>query len=115
MFDGERRRASEVLAELRLEPFLLEAKEGLALTNGTSFMSAFACLAIGAARELADLADLMTAMAAEALSATAATSTRSCSTRPSPTPGWSRAPGISASCSPIRAWRRIPTSSSRGT
>ncbi|MBV9684958.1 MAG: aromatic amino acid lyase [Solirubrobacterales bacterium] len=67
LFDGERRRASEVLAELRLEPFLLEAKEGLALTNGTSFMSAFACLAIGAARELADLADLMTAMAAEAL------------------------------------------------
>ena len=50
-----------------LEPILLEAKEGLALTNGTSFMSAFACLAVGAARELADLADLMTAMASEAL------------------------------------------------
>jgi phenylalanine ammonia-lyase len=64
---GETRDASEALAELGLEPFLLESKEGLALTNGTSFMSAFACLAIGAARELADLADLMTAMAAEAL------------------------------------------------
>ena len=59
--------AAEVLAELGLEPFLLEAKEGLALTNGTSFMSAFACLAVGAARDLADLADLMTAMASEAL------------------------------------------------
>ncbi len=56
-----------MLAELGLEPFLLEAKEGLALTNGTSFMSAFACLAVGAARELADLADLMTAMASEAM------------------------------------------------
>ena len=47
-----RRRAKprDVLAELGLEPFLLEAKEGLALTNGTSFMSAFACLAVGAAQ-----------------------------------------------------------------
>ncbi|MGZ4174052.1 MAG: aromatic amino acid lyase, partial [Solirubrobacteraceae bacterium] len=67
LFGGVRRPAADVLAELGLEPFLLEAKEGLALTNGTSFMSAFACVAIGAARELADLADLMTAMAAEAL------------------------------------------------
>ena len=56
-----------MLAELGLEPLVLEAKEGLALTNGTSFMSAFACLAVGAARELADLADLLTAMASEAL------------------------------------------------
>ena len=67
LFDGTDREAAGVLSELGLEPFLLEAKEGLALTNGTSFMSAFACLAVGAARELADLCDLMTAMASEAL------------------------------------------------
>jgi phenylalanine ammonia-lyase len=67
LHDGVPRRASEVLAELGIEPLQLEAKEGLALTNGTSFMSAFACLAVGAASELADLADLMTAMASEAL------------------------------------------------
>src|SRR5436190_9092015 len=67
LFAGVPRRAGDVLAELELEPFLLEAKEGLALTNGTSFMSAFACLAVAAARELADLADLMTALASEAL------------------------------------------------
>src|SRR6201996_1040529 len=67
LHEGVPRRAAEVLAELGLEPFLLEAKEGLALTNGTSFMSAFACLTVGGARELADLADLMTAMASEAL------------------------------------------------
>ncbi len=60
-------RPTEVFAELGLEPLVLEAKEGLALTNGTSFMSAFACLAVGAASELADLADLMTAMASQAL------------------------------------------------
>jgi len=67
LYGGVPRAAGDVLAELGLEPLLLEAKEGLALTNGTSFMSAFACLTVGAARELADLADLMTAMASEAL------------------------------------------------
>ena len=66
-FAGEPRAAGEVLAALGIEPVLLEAKEGLALTNGTSFMSAFACLAVGAAAGLADLADLLTAMASEAL------------------------------------------------
>jgi phenylalanine ammonia-lyase len=67
LHDGVPRAASDVMAELGIEPFVLESKEGLALTNGTSFMSAFACLAVGAASELADLADLMTAMASEAL------------------------------------------------
>jgi histidine ammonia-lyase/phenylalanine ammonia-lyase len=66
-YGGIERDAAGVLAELGLDPFLLESKEGLALTNGTSFMSAFACLAVGAAKELADLADLTTAMASEAL------------------------------------------------
>jgi histidine ammonia-lyase/phenylalanine ammonia-lyase len=66
-FEGETMAASAALAQLGLEPFELEAKEGLALTNGTSFMSAFACLAVGASRELADLADLLTAMASEAI------------------------------------------------
>src|SRR6185437_14470009 len=66
-FNGETRRAGDVLTEVGLEPLVLEAKEGLALLNGTSFMSAFACVAVGAAQELADLADLLTAMASEAL------------------------------------------------
>ncbi len=66
-FKGHEQQAADVLAELEIEPLELEAKEGLALTNGTSFMSAFACLAVGAARELADLADLLTAMASQAL------------------------------------------------
>jgi histidine ammonia-lyase/phenylalanine ammonia-lyase len=66
-FEGRTREAAEVLGKLGVEPLVLEAKEGLALTNGTSFMTAFACLAVGAARELADLIDLMTAMTSEAL------------------------------------------------
>lgn len=67
LYRGEVHEAGEVLAELGLEPLELEAKEGLAMTNGTSFTSAFACLAVAAATELADLADLLTAMASEAL------------------------------------------------
>ncbi len=39
-FEGSSKRPPGVLAELGFEPFMLEAKEGLALTNGTSFMSA---------------------------------------------------------------------------
>lgn len=66
-YAGQTREAAGVLSELRLEPLELEAKEGLALTNGTSFMTAFACLAAGAASQLADVADLLTAMASEAL------------------------------------------------
>jgi histidine ammonia-lyase/phenylalanine ammonia-lyase len=66
-FDGQTRIAADVLSQLGCDPLVLEAKEGLALTNGTSYMTAFACLATGAARDLAELVDLMTAMASEAL------------------------------------------------
>jgi histidine ammonia-lyase/phenylalanine ammonia-lyase len=67
LYDGELREAADVLHELGLEPLELEAKEGLALTNGTSFMSAFAVLAVHDARELAFVADLCTALASQAL------------------------------------------------
>src|SRR6476659_4115478 len=46
LYDGEIREAADVLAELGLEPLEFEAKEGLAMTNGTSFMSGFATLAV---------------------------------------------------------------------
>src|SRR5919197_4381346 len=45
LFQGDLRPAAEVLDTLGVEPVALEAKEGLALTNGTSFMTAFAVLA----------------------------------------------------------------------
>src|SRR5919197_6362295 len=67
LFEGEVREASEVLASLDLDPLELESKEGLALTNGTSFMSAFAVLAVADARELAFVSDLCTALASQAL------------------------------------------------
>jgi histidine ammonia-lyase/phenylalanine ammonia-lyase len=67
MHDGQVKDSKELLGELGLEPLELEAKEGLALTNGTSFMSAFAALAVWDAEELALVSDLCTAMASEAL------------------------------------------------
>lgn len=59
--------AEAALRHCRLEPIVLEAKEALALVNGTTFMSAFAVLALQDAAELARIADLCTAMCAEAL------------------------------------------------
>src|SRR3954464_13166766 len=67
LYQGEIREAADVLAELGLEPLELEAKEGLAMTNGTSFMSGFASLAVHDARELAFVADLCTSLASQAL------------------------------------------------
>jgi histidine ammonia-lyase/phenylalanine ammonia-lyase len=64
---GERREAADVLAEVGLEPVTLEAKEGLALINGTSFSSAFAALATEGAARLARVAELCTAMASESV------------------------------------------------
>lgn len=66
-YDGRVAEASEVLAELNLPPLALESKEGLALTNGTSFMSAFATLAVADAGELAFVAEVCTALAAQAM------------------------------------------------
>src|SRR5215218_8302115 len=67
LHNGEIKDSKELLRVLGLEPIELEAKEGLALTNGTSFMSAFAALAVWDAEELAFISDLCTAMASEGL------------------------------------------------
>ncbi len=67
LVDGRPVPAVEVLAGLGRDPLRLEAKEGLALTNGTSFTTAFGVLAVGGATELATVCDLLTGMASEAL------------------------------------------------
>jgi histidine ammonia-lyase len=66
---GRRTDALTALRACGLSPVALEPKEGLALINGTSFMSGFAVLAAHDARELTAAADLCTALAAEALHA----------------------------------------------
>lgn len=64
-YRGERMPAAEALRAAGLQPVELQAKEGLALVNGTSFMSAYLTLAFAEARELAWCAELCTALAAE--------------------------------------------------
>lgn len=66
-YRGERTDVSKVLEERGLDALVLEAKESLALLNGTSYMSAFAALAVAGAEEIAFVADVATAMASEAL------------------------------------------------
>ncbi|MDE6332038.1 MAG: aromatic amino acid ammonia-lyase, partial [Muribaculaceae bacterium] len=52
IYNGQRRPAAEVLAECGLKPLELTSKEGLALLNGTQFMSSHAVFAILKARRL---------------------------------------------------------------
>src|SRR5918992_3307638 len=65
--EGERMPGAEALAQLGLEPIVLEAKEGLSLVNGTQFMTAFCALGLMRARRLAKVADLACALSLEAL------------------------------------------------
>ncbi len=64
--DGKVRPAAEVLAEHRWEPMTLQSKEGLALLNGTQFMSAHAVWALIQARHLSAAADCVAAMSLDA-------------------------------------------------
>lgn len=70
IYRGERMPGGEALQRAGLQPMTLEAKEGLALTNGTAFMSAIGALVTARAERVAQLADLAGAMSCEALHAT---------------------------------------------
>ena len=63
----EVRPASEALAAAGLEPLVLEPKESLALMNGTSAMTALACLAFERAARMAKLACGVSALASHAV------------------------------------------------
>lgn len=60
----------ELLQMLQLEPLILEAKEGLALINGTQMMSAVGCLNLFDSIKLSQLADICSASSIEALRGT---------------------------------------------
>lgn len=57
--------ALDALRAEGIEPLALEAKEGLALMNGTSVMTAVAALAVEDALRLSNISDFLTAAAAE--------------------------------------------------
>jgi histidine ammonia-lyase len=58
---------ADALSALGLEPLTLEAKEGLALINGTHFMAGIGALVAVRVRSLLDTADLVAAITIEAL------------------------------------------------
>jgi histidine ammonia-lyase len=69
-FNGEILAGGEALARAGLSPIKLAAKEGLALTNGTTVMTAVGLLETAKARRLADLADICGCLSLEALNGT---------------------------------------------
>jgi len=71
-FQGERMESGEALRRAGLEPQHLEAKEGLALLNGTQAMHAVGGLAVLRAKRLSRVADVSGAMSLEALKGTPA-------------------------------------------
>lgn len=66
-FDSQRMPASEALNRAGIEPVRLKAKEGLALTNGTQFMTGLSALAVCDAENVIKISDIAGAMSIEAL------------------------------------------------
>ena len=69
-YGGEMYSGREVLSKAGLEPVTLKAKEGLALTNGTTVMTAVGLLETARAIRLADIADIAGCLSLEALNGT---------------------------------------------
>jgi histidine ammonia-lyase len=67
LYKGDIRPTVDVFNELGISPITLRPKEGLALMNGTSVMTALACLAFKRAEYLAELSSRITAMVSVAL------------------------------------------------
>lgn len=70
IFKGKKYPAKTILRRLKLKPIKLGSKEGLALINGTSMMSAIGSLALLDAERLLKMADISGAMSLEALKGT---------------------------------------------
>jgi len=66
-FDGRRMESGEAFRRAKLKPVQLEAKEGLALLNGTQAMHAVGGLSILRAKRLTNVADVAGAMTLEGL------------------------------------------------
>jgi histidine ammonia-lyase len=69
-YEGERLPGDEAMRRAGLEPVTLEAKEGLALVNGTTLMVGYGALLVRRAINLVLTADIAAAMSLEALHGT---------------------------------------------
>ncbi|MEI6080441.1 MAG: histidine ammonia-lyase, partial [bacterium] len=70
IYKGEKRRSLDVIKELKGEKLELEAKEGLALINGTQFMTSIACLGLIEAESQLKHADIIAALTVEGVRGT---------------------------------------------
>ncbi len=70
IYNGEQISGAEVLRKAELTPVILAAKEGLALTNGTTIMTAVGLLETAKAKKLSDVADVAGCLSLEALNGT---------------------------------------------
>jgi histidine ammonia-lyase len=64
-YEGFRQPASKVLQKMGWEPIILQSKEGLALLNGTQFMSAYGCYILLKSIKYSYFADLIGAISLE--------------------------------------------------
>lgn len=69
-YRGETVAAKDVLSELRIKPLAPAAKEGLALINGTHFMSVIAAFAVEEAQVLCQAADVAASISLDAIRGT---------------------------------------------
>jgi histidine ammonia-lyase len=69
-FEGEILSGKDALAKANLKPVTLAAKEGLALTNGTTIMTAVGLLETAKAKKLSEIADIAGCLSLEALNGT---------------------------------------------
>jgi len=67
IFQGERMEAASAFKKIEMTPLSLEAKEGLALINGTQMMTAIGALAVHGAKRLAAHADMAAALTTDVL------------------------------------------------
>ncbi|RFN58249.1 histidine ammonia-lyase [Marixanthomonas ophiurae] len=65
-YNGERLSSEKILKQLDLQPITLEAKEGLALLNGTQFMSAYGVYLLLKSYKLSYLADMIGSLSVDA-------------------------------------------------
>ena len=65
-FNGQKRNAADVLREMGWESIHLQSKEGLALLNGTQFMTAYGVYTVLKVFRLSDMADIIGALSLDA-------------------------------------------------
>jgi len=65
-YKGEKRAATELMSELKLAPIVLQSKEGLALLNGTQFMSSIALWTVLKSKRLLKAANKIAALSLDA-------------------------------------------------